>query len=121
MTCGTAAEAGEERAPVADAVAGDAHEFDVGGGADEALLEVAAHAVGDGEGDDEGGYAGGYAEDGDRGDDADDGLAAFGPEVTGGDEEFEPHGVSVRGALVSRWFERQIQGFWLRQNDDCRD
>ena len=57
----------EERTPVADAVACGAHDFHVGEGADEALLEVAAHAVGNGERDDERGNSGGDAEDGDSG------------------------------------------------------
>ena len=85
------AETGEQGAPVADAVAGDAHEVDVGGGAEEAFLEVAAHAVGDGERDDERGDAGCDAEDADGGDDADYGLAALGAEITRGNEELETH------------------------------
>src|SRR5580658_2323110 len=47
-------EALQERAPIADAVASGVHELYVGEGADEALLEVALHAVGDGARDDEG-------------------------------------------------------------------
>jgi hypothetical protein len=84
-------EVGHEGTPVADAVAGGAHEVDVGGGADEAVLQIAAHTVGDGQGDDEGGYAGGYSDDGDDGDEADDCLAASGAEIAGGNEEFEAH------------------------------
>ena len=88
-------EAGHEGTPVADAVAGRAHEFDVGGGADESLLEVAAHAVGDGKRDDEGGDAGGDTGEGNRGDEADDALAAAltaaRAEVTRGNEKFKAH------------------------------
>ena len=47
------AQAIQKRTPVADAVGGDPHELDVSGRADEALLEVALHAVGDGKGDDQ--------------------------------------------------------------------
>jgi hypothetical protein len=81
----------EERTPVADAVAGGAHEFYVGEGADEALLEVAAHAVGDGEGDDERGDSGGDAEDGDPSHQTDDCLTASSSKVTGRDEELKSH------------------------------
>ena len=80
---------GGEQHVGADAVAGDAQKLDVGGGADEAILEVAAHAVGDRQRDDQRGYAGSNAEDGDRGDQAHDGLAPAGAKVAGGDEEFE--------------------------------
>jgi antitoxin (DNA-binding transcriptional repressor) of toxin-antitoxin stability system len=74
----------EQGAPVADAVALDAHELHMSAGAEEAVLQVALHAVGDGEGDDEGGDSGGDSGDGDGGDDADHGLAALGLEVTRG-------------------------------------
>jgi len=84
-------EAIEKRGPVLDAVVGDAEQADVGSGADETLLQVLAETVVDGEGDDEGGDAGGDADHGDRGDDADEGLAAFGAQVASGDEEFEAH------------------------------
>jgi hypothetical protein len=50
------------------------------------------HAVGDGEGDDERGDSGGDAGDRDGSDHADDGLAAFGAEVAGGEEELKSHG-----------------------------
>jgi len=41
-------------AAVADAVGLDAHQVNMGAGAKEAVLEVAPHAVGDGQGDDQG-------------------------------------------------------------------
>ena len=87
----------EERTPVADAVACGAHELYVGEGADEALLEVAAHAVGDGQGDDERGDSGGDAEGGDYryqpGDSVAAGacLTASRSEITGRDEELKSH------------------------------
>jgi len=68
--------------PVADAVALDAHQLDVGAVAKQAVLQVALHAVGDGEGDDERGNSGGDPGDGDGGDHADHGLAAFGLEIS---------------------------------------
>jgi hypothetical protein len=73
------------------------HEFDVRGGADEALLQVAAHAIGDGQRDDERSDAGGDSEDGDGGDEADHfmaacaGLAAASTQIAGGDEELKAH------------------------------
>jgi len=106
-------ELSDEGTPIPDAVAGGAHEFDVGGGADKPLLEVAAHAVGDGEGDDEGSDSGGDANDGDCGDEANDGLTAAGTEVAGGDEEFETHwrypiGLQVARAVLAGDIEGQI-------------
>ena len=100
-------EAGEQGSPVADAVGGDAHQVDVGGGAEEAVLQVALHAVGDGEGDDERGDPSGDAQDGDGSDDADDGLSALGAEVARGDEELKPHAASLpigvaRSSLVGK-------------------
>ena len=90
-------EAIEERRPVFDAVVGDAEEADVGGGSDEALLQVLAKAVVDGEGDDEGSHAGGYSDNRDAGDDADKRLAALGAQVAGRDEEFKAHGLWAFG------------------------
>ena len=87
-------EACEQRRPVLDAVGGNAHQVDVGRGAEQAVLQVAAHAVGDGQREDERGDACGHACDGDAGDNADHGLAALGAQIAGGDEEFEAHGAS---------------------------
>jgi hypothetical protein len=78
------AEAGYEWTPVSNAVGLDAHELNMGAGAEEAVLYVAAHAVGDGESDYERGDSGGDAGDRDGGDYADYGLAAFGAEIAGG-------------------------------------
>ncbi len=46
-------------------------------GSDEALLQILAKPVIDGEGDDERGDSGGDSEHGDAGDDADEGLPPF--------------------------------------------
>ena len=54
-------------------------------------MQVAAHAVGDGQCDDECGDAGGHSGNGDGGDYADDGLPPFGSEVARRNEEFESH------------------------------
>jgi len=86
------AEACQKGLPVANAVAFDAHELDVSGVAKEALLEVAPHAVGDGEGYDERGNACCDSCDGDERDEANDGLATLGAEITQGDEELKTHG-----------------------------
>ena len=84
-------EAVEQGTPVLDAVALNAQQIDVRGGAQQAVLQVLTESVVDGEGDDERGDSRGHAEDGDGGDDADEGLAALGAEVTRGYEEFEGH------------------------------
>ena len=60
-------------------------------GSDEAILQILAKSVVDGQCDDERGYAGGYSGNRDAGDDADEGLAALGAQVAGRDEEFEAH------------------------------
>ena len=88
---GEAEKAVEEGLPVADAVALDAHELHVGAGAEELVLKLAAHAVGDGQSDDERGDPGGDSGDGDGGDHADDGLTPFGSQVTRREKEFESH------------------------------
>ncbi len=69
------------------------------GRAKEALLEVLAESVVDGESDDERGDAGSDADDRDAGDDPDESLAALGAEVTGCDEEFEAHEGTLLGQL----------------------
>jgi hypothetical protein len=58
--------------------------LDVGGVAEQAILQFALHAVGDGQSDDERGHSGGYPGDGDGGDYSDDGLTPLGSEVTRG-------------------------------------
>jgi hypothetical protein len=66
----------------------------VGEGPDEALLKVAAHAIGDGERDDERGDSGGDAEDRDYRYETNDCLPAASAEVTGRDEELKSHRAS---------------------------
>ncbi len=70
----------------------------MGGGADEAVLEIAAHAVGDGERDNERGHARSDAEDRDSRNEADDRLAAASAEIAESDEEFEAHAASMVAA-----------------------
>jgi len=81
----------KQRTPVADAIAFDAEEADVGGRTKQAGLQVLAKTVVDGERDDERSDSGGDASDGDGGDEADDGLPSFCAKVTSGDEELEAH------------------------------
>jgi hypothetical protein len=87
----------EERTPVADAVACGAHELYVCECTDEALLEVSAHAIGDGEGDDERSNSGGDSERGDYGYQsghcvaAGACLTAASPEITRSDKELKSH------------------------------
>ena len=81
----------DEGAPIADAIVLGAHELDVGAGVDKAILQIAAHAVGDGESDDESGDSGGDSGDGNGRDDADDGLAPFGFQVPSRHIELKSH------------------------------
>ena len=90
-TCGCFVKLGQQRLPVADAVGFHAQQVDVRRRAEQAVLQVLAKAVVDGQRDDERGDAGRDSDDRDDGDDADDGLAAFGPEIARGNEEFELH------------------------------
>jgi hypothetical protein len=69
----------EQRLPVADSVALNAQQIDVRGRAQQAVLQVLAKAVVDGQRDDERGHAGRHSDDGDDGDDADDGLDGVWP------------------------------------------
>ena len=63
--------------------------------AEQAVLQVLAEAVVDGEGDDERGDAGRHSDDGDDGDDADDGLPPFGAQITRRYEEFKLHAAAL--------------------------
>ena len=82
----------EQRRPIFDAVVGYAQQADMRGGSDEAILQILAKAVVDGECDDERSDARGYSDNRDAGDDADEGLPALGAQVAGRDEEFKAHG-----------------------------
>ncbi len=81
----------EQRRPILDAVVGYAQQADVRSGSDEALLQVLAKAVVDGQRDDERSHARRYSDNRDAGDDADESLAALGAQVAGRDEEFKAH------------------------------
>ena len=72
----------------------------MGGGADEALLQVLTKAIVDGERHDERSHARGYSDDRDAGDDADKRLSALGAEVAGRDEEFKAHAENSRQQLT---------------------
>ncbi len=90
----------EQRRPILDAVVGYAQKADMRGGPDEALLQVLAKAVVDGESDDERSHARGYSDDRNAGDDADESLAALGAQVAGRDEEFKAHAENSRQQLA---------------------
>jgi hypothetical protein len=81
----------ESRLPVGDSIGLNAHEADVRGGTEKALLKILTESVVDGQRDDERCDTGGDSNDGDGGDDADDSLAAFGSKISCGDEKFEAH------------------------------
>src|SRR5271165_2371123 len=81
----------EERRPIFDAIVGDAEQADVRGGSDEALLQVLAKSIVNGEGDDERGDTGGDSEDGDAGDDADEGLTSLRTQISSCDKQLKPH------------------------------
>src|SRR5205823_9430040 len=66
-----------------------AQQIDVSGGAEQALLQVLAESVVNGERDDERGHAGSDAQDRNNGDDANDRLPSFCAQITRSDEEFE--------------------------------
>ena len=91
FTWGSLLQPRRERAPVADAVAGHAHQLHMSRRAQQPVLQIAAHAVGDGEGNDQRSYTGGHAGDGDDRDDAHDRLAALGPQIAHGDKKLEAH------------------------------
>ncbi len=82
---------GQQRLPVADAVGFHPQQVDVRRGAQQPVLKVLAESVIDGQRDDERGHACRDSYDRDDGDDANDGLAAFGPEIPRGNKEFELH------------------------------
>ena len=99
-----------QRRPVLDAVVGNALQADVGSGAQQALLQVLAKAIGDRHRDYERGHARGNANDGNAGDDADEGLPSFGAQVAGRDEEFEAHEEAI---------SRQLSAFSQTDYNDC--
>ena len=88
----------QQLGPVADAIGLHAHEVHVSGGAQQALLQILAESVVDGQRDDERSHAGGHANHRNRGNHADDGLAALGPQVAAGNEKLELHFTSTFAA-----------------------
>ena len=72
----------QQRRPVLDAVVGHAQQADMRSGSDQALLQILAKAVVDGESDDERSHARGYSDDRDAGNNADKGLSPLGAQVT---------------------------------------
>ena len=84
-------QARQQRLPVANAVAFHAQQIDVRGRAEQPVLQVLAESVVDGQRDDERSNASRDSDDGDYGDDANDGLPPFGPQVARRYEEFELH------------------------------
>ena len=89
-----------EVSPILDAVTLHAQEIDVGSRPEQAVLQVLAKAVVDSQRNDERSHARSDAQNGNDRDQADNGLAPFGTEVAGGDEEFEAHGLSCS---VNHW------------------
>ena len=85
----------QQRPPIGDAAPIHLHQLHVRAGAEQLVLQVAPHAVGDGESDDERGHARGDAGDGDGRDDADHGLPPLGFQVPRRDIKLESHGSPV--------------------------
>ncbi len=69
----------------------NAHQIHVRRGAEQPVLQVAPHAVGDGQRDDERGHSGGHSGDRDGGDHAHHGLPPLGLEVPRRHIELESH------------------------------
>ena len=81
----------EQRPPVAYALRACLHELYVGRGVYQAILQVALHAVGDGECDDQRGNTGSHTGNRNACDHTDYGLTAFGAQIACGKKEFEAH------------------------------
>jgi hypothetical protein len=84
-------EAIQESGPVFNAIVGDALQADIGGRAEQPLLQVLPKSIVDSEGDHERSHAGGNSSDGDCGDNANESLAPLGAEIAAGDKQFEAH------------------------------
>ena len=74
-----------------DSVCFHAQQVDVGCRTEQPVLQVLAKAVIDGQRDDEGGDAGRDSNNRNDGDDADNGLATLGSEISRGNEKFKLH------------------------------
>ena len=101
--------------PVADAIAFDAQQVDVRSRTEQALLQVLAKSVVDGQRDDERSDARRDSDNGDDGDDPNDGLAPFGPQITRRDKEFELHAESSAKVHCS---EMQVDRGFARMDTD---
>ena len=82
-----------QRTPVADAIAGNAHQLHVRCGAQQPVLQIATHAIGNGQGNDQRSHACRHTDNGNHGDHAHDRLAALRSQVAHGDKKFEAHRV----------------------------
>src|SRR5579863_708663 len=78
-----------ERTPVADPVTLNAQQIDVRSRAEQAVLEILAKSIVDGESDDKRGDSGSHSGDGDASDYANDGLAPFGAQISGRNKKFK--------------------------------
>ena len=81
----------QQSTPLSNAIALRALQADVSGGCEQAVLQVLAKAVGDGEGDDTRRDSGGHSDDGDDGDHSNYGLTALGSQVPPRNEELKGH------------------------------
>ena len=64
--------------PIVDTEAIDRHQLNVRAGADQTVLQISPHTVGDGQSNNERGHTGSHARNRDDGDHADDGLPPLG-------------------------------------------
>jgi hypothetical protein len=80
-----------ERAPVADAIAGNPHQLHVSRGTQQPVLQIAAHTVSNGEGDNQRCDTRRHTDDRNHGDHANDRLAALRSQVAHGDKKLEAH------------------------------
>ena len=94
-----AAQPVEQRLPVADAVSLHAHQLHMRARSQQTVLNVAPHAVGNGQRDDQRGHPRGYPGDGDGGHHSDHGLPPLGLQVTRRHKEFESHCTYFAGAV----------------------
>jgi hypothetical protein len=69
----------------------NAQQIDVRSRAEQAVLEVLAKSIVDGESDDKRGDSGSDSGDGDASDYANDGLAPFGAQISGRNKKFKSH------------------------------
>ena len=88
------AKALEKWLPVPNTVILYTDQINVGGGTEQAVLQVLTKTIVDGESDHQRGNPGSDPSYGNTGDDADHGLPAFRPEISRSDKKFETHGVN---------------------------